>query len=98
MINVLTNDGHRLFEAALFGSFLIASIVLFFECIIYACLVLGYTALTGVATYIIFVPVQVCLLYLTIKASIRTKDGVCCTDGVQMVYRWCLIYCRFSCS
>lgn len=65
MINVLTSDGHRLFEAALFGSFLIASIVLFFECIIYACLVLGYTALTGVATYIIFVPVQVWLLYLT---------------------------------
>lgn len=59
MINVLTNDGHRLFEAALFGSFTLSTPVLFIVCIVYSCYVLGYTALMGVFTYLIFVPVQV---------------------------------------
>ncbi|CAG5851555.1 unnamed protein product [Menidia menidia] len=58
MINVLTNDGHRLFEAVLFGSFTLSTPVLFVVCIVYACYVLGYTALTGVCTYILFVPIQ----------------------------------------
>uniref|UniRef100_A0A671TK26 ATP binding cassette subfamily C member 12 n=1 Tax=Sparus aurata TaxID=8175 RepID=A0A671TK26_SPAAU len=98
MINVLTNDGHRLFEAALFGSFLIASIVLFFECIIYACLVLGYTALTGVATYIIFVPVQIFLAKLTNKfrwkamlitdSRVRTMNEILNSIKLIKMYAW----------
>lgn len=62
MINVLTNDGHKIFEAVLFGSFMLSTPVLFIVCIVYACYILGYTALTGVCTYIIFVPIQVCTL------------------------------------
>lgn len=62
LINVLTNDGHKLFEAVLFGSFALCSPVLLIVCIVYACYVLGYTALTGIFTYIIFIPVQVCSL------------------------------------
>uniref|UniRef100_A0A669DVK2 ATP binding cassette subfamily C member 12 n=1 Tax=Oreochromis niloticus TaxID=8128 RepID=A0A669DVK2_ORENI len=61
MINVLTSDGHRMFEAVLFGSFVLSSPVLFIMCIVYACYILGYTALTGVFTYLIFVPVQIYL-------------------------------------
>uniref|UniRef100_A0A669DGN0 ATP-binding cassette sub-family C member 5 n=1 Tax=Oreochromis niloticus TaxID=8128 RepID=A0A669DGN0_ORENI len=57
MINVLTSDGHRMFEAVLFGSFVLSSPVLFIMCIVYACYILGYTALTGVFTYLIFVPI-----------------------------------------
>lgn len=59
MINVLTNDGHRLFEAVLFGSLLLSTPVLFIVCSIYLCYMLGYTALTGIVTYIIFFPIQV---------------------------------------
>uniref|UniRef100_A0AAQ5ZNC7 ATP-binding cassette, sub-family C (CFTR/MRP), member 12 n=1 Tax=Amphiprion ocellaris TaxID=80972 RepID=A0AAQ5ZNC7_AMPOC len=54
MINVLTSDGHRLFEAVLFGSFILSTPVLFIVCIVYACYILGYTALTGVCTYIMY--------------------------------------------
>lgn len=32
---------------------------MFIVCIVYACYILGYTALTGVLTYIIFIPIQV---------------------------------------
>lgn len=59
MINVLTGDGHKLFEATIFASFLVCVPVIFIVCIVYACYILGYTALTGVATYIIFIPIQV---------------------------------------
>lgn len=59
MINVLTSDGHRMFEAVVFGSFALCAPVIFIACIVLACFVLGYTALTGVCTYIIFVPIQV---------------------------------------
>lgn len=59
LINVLTGDGHKLFEAIIFASFVVCVPVIFIVCIVYACYILGYTALTGVLTYIIFIPVQV---------------------------------------
>uniref|UniRef100_A0A8C7MYW4 ABC transmembrane type-1 domain-containing protein n=1 Tax=Oncorhynchus kisutch TaxID=8019 RepID=A0A8C7MYW4_ONCKI len=49
MINVLTSDGYRMFEAVLFGTFLLCIPVLLTACIIYACYTLGYTALIGVS-------------------------------------------------
>ncbi|KAM9409966.1 LOW QUALITY PROTEIN: ATP-binding cassette sub-family C member 12 [Pholidichthys leucotaenia] len=78
MINVLTNDGHRVFEAVLFGSFVLSTPVLFIACIVYACIVLGYSALTGVCTYIIFVPIQFFLAKLINKfryKAIQLTDG-----------------------
>lgn len=59
MINVVTSDGHRIFEAVLLGGFLIVSPVLFISCVAYACYILGYTALAGVLTYILFIPIQI---------------------------------------
>uniref|UniRef100_A0A4W6G231 ATP binding cassette subfamily C member 12 n=1 Tax=Lates calcarifer TaxID=8187 RepID=A0A4W6G231_LATCA len=76
MINVLTNDGHRLFEAVLFGSFMLAVPVLLIVCIVYACFVLGYTALTGVGTYLIFIPVQVFINIFRWKAMLLTDSRV----------------------
>ncbi|XP_055085554.1 ATP-binding cassette sub-family C member 12 isoform X2 [Periophthalmus magnuspinnatus] len=58
LINILTSDGHRLFEAGIFGSFLLMSPVLFIACIVYACYVLGATALAGVFIYILIIPLQ----------------------------------------
>ncbi|KAK9543036.1 hypothetical protein VZT92_000849 [Zoarces viviparus] len=58
MIGVLTNDGHKLFEAVVFWSFVLPIPVLFIVCVVYACYILGYTALAGVCTYFIFIPVQ----------------------------------------
>uniref|UniRef100_A0A8C2ZTN6 ATP-binding cassette sub-family C member 5 n=1 Tax=Cyclopterus lumpus TaxID=8103 RepID=A0A8C2ZTN6_CYCLU len=62
MIGVLTNDGQTLFEAVLVGSFVVSCPVLFIVCIVYSCYILGYTALTGVSIYLIFIPIQVCML------------------------------------
>ncbi|XP_075955733.1 ATP-binding cassette sub-family C member 12-like [Anarhichas minor] len=58
MMGVLTNVGHTLFEAVVMGSFIVPIPMLFIVCIVYACYILGYTALTGVCTYLIFIPVQ----------------------------------------
>lgn len=63
MINILTSDGQRMFEAVVHGSFVLASTVLYVLCIVYTCYILGYTALTGIFTYLIFVPVQVCVYF-----------------------------------
>ncbi|XP_041931073.1 ATP-binding cassette sub-family C member 12-like isoform X1 [Alosa sapidissima] len=58
VINVLTADSYRMFEAVVFGSFLFCVPVLLILCISYACYVLGYTALIGVSVYLVFIPVQ----------------------------------------
>uniref|UniRef100_A0A8B9HQ01 ATP-binding cassette, sub-family C (CFTR/MRP), member 12 n=1 Tax=Astyanax mexicanus TaxID=7994 RepID=A0A8B9HQ01_ASTMX len=47
MINVLTSDGYRMFEAVLFGTFLLCIPVLLIVCIVYSCFILGSTALIG---------------------------------------------------
>ncbi|CAJ1048484.1 LOW QUALITY PROTEIN: multidrug resistance-associated protein 9-like [Xyrichtys novacula] len=98
MINVLTNDGHKLFEAVLFGSFVLSSPVLFFVCVIYACFVLGYTALTGVCTYIIFIPVQFFLAklitgfkwkaILITDSRVRTMNEILNSIKLIKMYAW----------
>ncbi|KAK2913918.1 hypothetical protein Q8A67_002317 [Cirrhinus molitorella] len=57
-INVLTSDGYRMFEAAMFGTFLLCVPFLLIICIIYSCVILGYTALIGILVYLIFLPIQ----------------------------------------
>ncbi|XP_051793100.1 ATP-binding cassette sub-family C member 12-like isoform X2 [Acanthochromis polyacanthus] len=98
MINVLTSDGHRLFEAVLLGSFVIATPVLFIVCVIAACSILGYTALTGVCTYIIFVPVQFFLAklitkfrwktMLTTDSRVRTMNEILNSIKLIKMYAW----------
>ncbi|KAI3377629.1 hypothetical protein L3Q82_008789, partial [Scortum barcoo] len=98
MINVLTSDGHRLFEAVLFGSFLLSTPVLFIVCIVYACYILGYTALTGVCTYIIFVPIQFVLAklinafrwkaILITDSRVRTMNEILSSIKLIKMYAW----------
>ncbi|KAL6112764.1 abcc12 [Pungitius sinensis] len=59
MIDVLTTDGHNLFEAAGFGSFILCTPVLIVACAVYSCSVLGYTALAGVCINILVIPLQI---------------------------------------
>ncbi|XP_054625875.1 ATP-binding cassette sub-family C member 12 isoform X3 [Dunckerocampus dactyliophorus] len=98
IINVLTSDGHRLFEAVLFGSFVISSPVLFFVCIIYACYILGLTALMGVGTYLVFIPVQFVLAkminrfrhkaILMTDSRVRTMNEVLNSVKLIKMYAW----------
>ncbi|XP_054464309.1 ATP-binding cassette sub-family C member 12 isoform X2 [Anoplopoma fimbria] len=98
LIGVLTNDGHKLFEAALFGSFVLSTPVLFIVCIVYACYILGYTALTGVCTYIIFIPVQFGLAnlinafrwktVLITDSRVRTMNEILNSIKLIKMYAW----------
>ncbi|TKS69724.1 Multidrug resistance-associated protein 9 ATP-binding cassette sub-family C member 12 [Collichthys lucidus] len=98
MINVLTNDGHKLFDAVLFGSFVLSTPVLFIVCIVYACYILGYTALTGVCTYLIFIPVQFFLAKLINKfrwkamlitdSRVRTMNEILNSIKLIKMYAW----------
>uniref|UniRef100_A0A3Q1CIN7 ATP-binding cassette, sub-family C (CFTR/MRP), member 12 n=1 Tax=Amphiprion ocellaris TaxID=80972 RepID=A0A3Q1CIN7_AMPOC len=93
MINVLTSDGHRLFEAVLFGSFILSTPVLFIVCIVYACYILGYTALTGVCTYIVFVPVQLINRFRwkamqVTDSRVRTMNEILSSIKLIKMYAW----------
>ncbi|XP_037312572.2 ATP-binding cassette sub-family C member 12-like isoform X2 [Pungitius pungitius] len=58
VIDVLTSDGHNLFDAAAFGSLILCTPVLLLLCGVCSCYVLGYTALAGVCVNIIVIPLQ----------------------------------------
>uniref|UniRef100_A0A665V6E5 ATP-binding cassette sub-family C member 5 n=1 Tax=Echeneis naucrates TaxID=173247 RepID=A0A665V6E5_ECHNA len=98
MINVLTNDGHKLFEAVIFASFFLSTPVLFIVCVIYACFILGYTALTGVCTYIIFIPIQALLVKLinmfrwktmvVTDSRVRTMNEILTSIKLIKMYAW----------
>uniref|UniRef100_H3D2W6 ATP binding cassette subfamily C member 12 n=1 Tax=Tetraodon nigroviridis TaxID=99883 RepID=H3D2W6_TETNG len=98
MINVLTGDGHKLYEAIIFASFLVCVPVIFIACIVYACFILGYTALTGVLTYIIFIPTQAFLAKIinkfrwkTIQITdnrVRTMNEILNSIKLIKMYAW----------
>ncbi|KAI4830243.1 hypothetical protein KUCAC02_001889 [Chaenocephalus aceratus] len=98
MISVLTNDGHKLFDAVLFGNFLHASPMLFIICVVYACYILGYTALIGVATYLICIPLQVSLARLITRfrwksiqitdCRVRTMNEILNSIKLIKMYAW----------
>ncbi|XP_045888265.1 ATP-binding cassette sub-family C member 12 [Micropterus dolomieu] len=98
MINVLTNDGHRIFEAVLFASFTLSTPVLFIVCVIYACYILGYTALTGVCIYIVFIPIQFFLAklinmfrwkaILITDSRVRTVNEILNSIKLIKMYAW----------
>ncbi|XP_048461942.1 ATP-binding cassette sub-family C member 12 [Rhincodon typus] len=58
VLNLLSNDGHRLFEAALFCPFIFGTPILLISCTIYSYVILGPTSLLGIVAYILFIPVQ----------------------------------------
>ncbi|XP_078140109.1 ATP-binding cassette sub-family C member 12-like [Centroberyx gerrardi] len=98
MINVLTNDGHRMFEAVVFGSFLLSIPVLLIVCIVYACYILGYTALTGVFIYLVFIPIQFAMAKLinmfrwkamvTTDSRVRTMNEILTCIKLIKMYAW----------
>ncbi|KAM9493789.1 ATP-binding cassette sub-family C member 12 [Clarias gariepinus] len=77
MINVLTSDGYRMFEAGLFGTFTICIPLLLIVCIIYSCYILGYTALIGIVTYLIFIPIQ---FFIGLLIRVLRKKAISVTD------------------
>uniref|UniRef100_A0A8C7N1G9 ATP-binding cassette sub-family C member 5 n=1 Tax=Oncorhynchus kisutch TaxID=8019 RepID=A0A8C7N1G9_ONCKI len=98
MINVLTSDGYRMFEAVLFGTFLLCIPVLLTACIIYACYTLGYTALIGVSVYLIFIPIQFLMARLiqvfrrkavsVTDTRVRTMNEVLTCIKLIKMYAW----------
>ncbi|XP_046906915.1 ATP-binding cassette sub-family C member 12 [Hypomesus transpacificus] len=78
MINVLTSDGYRMFEAVVFGTFLLCIPVLLIICISYACYILGYTALIGVLVYFVFIPIQ---FFMARLINIFRRKAVVVTDN-----------------
>ncbi|XP_005727589.1 multidrug resistance-associated protein 9 [Pundamilia nyererei] len=98
MINILTSDGQRMFEAVVLGSFVLSSTVLYVLCIVYTCYILGYTALTGIFTYLIFVPVQIFLAKLINKfrwksllitdSRVRTMNEILNSIKLIKMYAW----------
>ncbi|TFK08994.1 UDP-N-acetylhexosamine pyrophosphorylase-like protein 1 [Platysternon megacephalum] len=77
VINVLSNDGYRMFEAALFCPLPITVPALMIICTIYSCLILGPIALTGTFVYIIFIPLQMLMAKLT---SVFRRAAISVTD------------------
>ncbi|KAG2469763.1 multidrug resistance-associated protein 9 isoform X1 [Polypterus senegalus] len=65
VLNLLSNDGYRLFDAVIFCTFCITMPVLIILCVTYSCIILDLTALTGFVVYIIFIPVQFLIAKLT---------------------------------
>lgn len=98
MINVLISDGYRMFEAVLFGTFLLCIPVLLTVCIIYACYTLGYTALIGVSVYLIFIPIQFTMARLIQRfrrkavsvtdTRVRTMNEVLTCIKLIKMYAW----------
>lgn len=97
-INVLTSDGYRLFDAVIFGTFLLCVPVLLIICIIYACFILGYTALIGILVYLIFLPIQFSIARLigvfrrravsVTDKRVRTMNEVLTCIKLIKMYAW----------
>lgn len=97
-INVLTSDGYRLFESVLYGTFLLCVPVLLIICIIYACVILGYTALIGILVYLIFIPIQFSIARLigvfrrraisVTDTRVRTMNEVLTCIKLIKMYAW----------
>ncbi|XP_051918403.1 ATP-binding cassette sub-family C member 12 isoform X2 [Hippocampus zosterae] len=98
IINVLTTEGQKLFESAVLGSYALVSPVLLCLCIIYACFILGFTALIGVGTYLVFVPVQILMANVISKlqhksilmtdSRVRTMNEILNSIKLIKMYAW----------
>ncbi|XP_059848901.1 ATP-binding cassette sub-family C member 12 [Hypanus sabinus] len=71
VINILSNDSHRIFEAALFCPLSFGTPVLLLSCIVYAYILLGPTSLLGIVVYILLLPFQMLMARLTM--AFRSK-------------------------
>ena len=59
LVNLLTNDGQRLAETIIYMAVLFATPYLLVVASVVSCLIIGWTGVLGVLTFLLFVPVQV---------------------------------------
>ncbi|XP_043842702.1 ATP-binding cassette sub-family C member 12-like [Dromiciops gliroides] len=78
VINILSSDGHSLFEAALFCPLPATIPVLLAVCSVYAYFILGPTALIGTSVYVIFIPIQMFMAKLN---SAFRRSAITMTDN-----------------
>ncbi|XP_044517360.1 ATP-binding cassette sub-family C member 12 isoform X2 [Gracilinanus agilis] len=78
VINILSSDGHSLFEAALFCPLPATIPVLMAVCSVYAYFILGPTALIGTSVYVIFIPIQMFMAKLN---SAFRRSAITMTDN-----------------
>ncbi|NWJ11165.1 MRP9 protein, partial [Crypturellus undulatus] len=77
VINVLSHDGYHMFEAAIFCPLPMNVPILIIICTVYACAILGPTALIGTFVYIIFIPLQIKMAKFT---TVFRQAAVSVTD------------------
>ncbi|KAM7424805.1 hypothetical protein PAMA_000930 [Pampus argenteus] len=58
MVNLLTSDSYRLFEAVLLGPVVLPFPLLLITCSVYSCYILHYTALIGFLVFLVFILMQ----------------------------------------
>ncbi|XP_071346067.1 ATP-binding cassette sub-family C member 12-like isoform X2 [Trachinotus anak] len=58
MVNILTSDSYRLFDAVLLGPLVLPFPLLLIICSVYSCYILDYTALIGFFIFLIFILLQ----------------------------------------
>lgn len=81
-----------MFEAVLFGTFLLCVPLLLIICIIYACFILGYTALIGILVYLVFLPIQVWWSFLFCVTQFQDLHFIF-TRLSNILYFPCLFVC-----
>ncbi|KAJ6665948.1 hypothetical protein lerEdw1_000851 [Lerista edwardsae] len=77
VINLLANDGFRMFEAALFCPLPVGIPLLMLICTVYSCLILGPNAVIGTIVYMIFIPLQMLMAKLT---AVFRRAAIVVTD------------------
>ncbi|XP_078066968.1 ATP-binding cassette sub-family C member 12 isoform X3 [Mustelus asterias] len=65
VMNLLSNDGYRLFEAAVFCPLIFGTPILLISCTIYCYIIIGPTSLLGVIAYILLFPIQMKMAQFT---------------------------------
>lgn len=59
MVNVLTSDSYRVFDAFMLGPVLLSMPLILIMCSVYSCYILDYTALIGYLVFFVFALLQV---------------------------------------
>ncbi|XP_041931071.1 ATP-binding cassette sub-family C member 12-like isoform X2 [Alosa sapidissima] len=99
IINVLTVDSYRMFEAVVYGSYMLSGVLLaLLLCISYSCYILGYTALIGISVYLGFIPIQFCAAkvinvfrrraVVVTDSRVRTMNEVLTCIKLIKMYAW----------
>ncbi|XP_062399832.1 ATP-binding cassette sub-family C member 12-like [Sardina pilchardus] len=98
IVNMLSTDSYRIFEALVYSPILLSSPPLLLLLIAYSCYVLGYTALIGVSVYLVFIPIQFCTakvintfrrkVVVVTDSRVRTMNEVLTCIKFIKLYAW----------